>query len=86
MAIRGWKCQGCNQFVSTQPWCCPTCRKEICDMCFDKYAHCKDCAGRFTDDQLIHAANAQGFDFEEHTNEPRMIRLAGACRFKLELL
>ncbi len=63
--IRGWKCEGCNKFAADEPWCCPTCRREICDTSFDKYAHCKHCSSAFTDAQLIHAANSQGYNFEE---------------------
>lgn len=67
MAIRGWLCETCKRFASGQPWCCPTCRKETCEKCFDSYAHCRECAKKFTATQLIHAANSQGFDFEQES-------------------
>ena len=63
--IRGWICETCGKGSRTQPWNCPTCRKEVCECCFDSYAHCSQCAMKFTESQLIHAANAQGFDFDE---------------------
>lgn len=64
MSIKGWMCETCKRFSSAQPWCCPTCREEVCDRCFDTYAHCKSCSRKFTVTQLIHAANSQGFDFD----------------------
>lgn len=67
MAIRGWICFGCGRGVAERPWCCPTCRAEVCDFCFSRYAHCKTCAAKLTKSQMIHAANAQGFDFDTPT-------------------
>ncbi len=64
MPLRGWQCETCKRFSLDRPWCCPTCRTEICDTCFDRYAHCKGCTAKSTDDQLIHAANSQGWSFD----------------------
>lgn len=64
MARRGWICDGCNAGVVGEPWKCPTCRNETCGRCCGKYAHCNPCSEKYKDDDLIHAANSQGWEFE----------------------
>lgn len=62
--VTGWICEGCEQFVRSQPWDCPGCKKEICDNCFYATAHCEQCAEGKTDNELAIAANAVGWEFE----------------------
>lgn len=66
MTYRAWVCESCShgQKARLNVWNCPGCGKEICESCFDRYAHCKPCAAGKTDEELRQAANAKGHDFE----------------------
>ena len=61
---KGWQCEGCNRFSESEPWKCPGCKKEICDGCFDTYAHCKVCTKILTKEALISKANSEGWEFD----------------------
>jgi hypothetical protein len=62
----GWQCDSCGKVDSKQPWNCPTCGKEVCEYCFERYAHCKECSQKALRTlDLIRRANAHGWDFDE---------------------
>jgi len=63
MSYLAWICEGCGKPDTARPWNCPTCHKEVCEKCFDKYAHCKECSARLKDSEMISAGEAEGFDF-----------------------
>lgn len=67
MAKLVWQCETCEEGHTFyyQIWICPGCEKEICENCFDRFAHCKECAKGKTDKELIDAANKLDWDFEE---------------------
>lgn len=63
--IRGWKCDSCGEIDQNgRPWNCPGCDEEVCENCFDSFAHCEMCAAVKTDEELRLAANAAGWNFE----------------------
>lgn len=66
MTYLAWICERCGhgQKFRSNVWNCPGCGKEVCDSCFDRYAHCKECAAGKPDEQLRLAANAAEFDFD----------------------
>lgn len=63
MSYRAWICEGCGKPDATRPCNCPSCRKEVCEHCFDVFAHCKECAAKLTREELVNAGNAEGFEF-----------------------
>lgn len=67
MAKHVWQCETCNECHTFYDniWECPGCRKEICESCFDKFAHCKECAKDKTDKELIAASAIFGWEFDE---------------------
>lgn len=69
MAYRSWVCESCSGLLPFRHsiWNCVECNKEICDHCFDMYAHCKQCSAEKTREELRLAANAKGWDFEKDT-------------------
>lgn len=61
--ISGWKCDSCGRVIDEKydkPWPCPGCGNEVCEYCFDSFAHCETCAAGKTDEELRLAANAAG--------------------------
>ncbi len=43
MSSRQWVCDSCGKsHPSIEPWKCPSCGKEVCERCFDRFAHCKN--------------------------------------------
>lgn len=61
-----WKCDNCEEHRKSRFdfWPCPGCNKEVCEGCFDRFGHCKECSKGKTDEELRLAANATGnFDF-----------------------
>ncbi len=44
-----WKCEGCGNVDTLRPWNCPGCGKEVCEICFDMFMHCKDCVAKELD-------------------------------------
>ena len=76
MTYRVWICETCGQGhkYRADVWDCPSCSNETCEVCFDRYAHCKACSKGKTDEELRLAANATGaFDFEP-SEEPVILR------------
>lgn len=67
MAYVGYVCETCNHPHRSHSniWNCPKCKNETCEACFDRYAHCRSCSVGQSDADLIHAANEEGFEFEE---------------------
>lgn len=65
MASLEWICDTCGAHHPTEPWDCPGCQKEVCESCFWSYAHCPPCTEGKNDSQLLAAANAAGFEFED---------------------
>lgn len=57
---RGWICDACGRGVEIQPWKCPGCGREVCENCFDQYAHCKTCAASKTPNDMELAAIQAG--------------------------
>ena len=60
-----WICETCEAKHKSRNngWDCPGCSREVCESCFDRYAHCKPCSKGKTDEELRLAANTAGFDF-----------------------
>ena len=73
MSYQRWICESCEGMHRTRCsiWTCPGCKKETCDHCFDRYAHCKTCATGRSHEELRLAANATNdFDFEPVKERP----------------
>ncbi len=68
MTYRVWICERCKGHHTNRNniWDCVRCNKECCESCFDRYAHCKDCAGNKSNVELCNYANERGYDFEPH--------------------
>ncbi len=66
MSYRAWFCESCERPNRREwdIWECPGCKKETCEHCFDRYAHCKKCAAGMSHEEMRLAANAAGWDFE----------------------
>lgn len=64
-----WVCDSCNESDESKPWNCPGCGKEVCENCFDSFAHCSRCTDGKTDKELIEAAKLCGFDFDAEEAE-----------------
>lgn len=60
----GYQCDGCKKFTSDIPWNCPGCGVEVCELCFDSYAHCKTCCAYLDDEILKRNAYKFGWDFD----------------------
>lgn len=65
MVYLAWICETCNKSNKNAQdiWNCPSCDKEICENCFDRYAHCYECSKEKSDKELILAASNEGWDF-----------------------
>ena len=65
MAIQRWICERCRAPHRRREhiWDCPGCEIETCEACFDRLAHCRECAKDQLDAALRNAANVAGFDF-----------------------
>lgn len=46
-----WKCDTCHNVYPAEPWKCPVCGKEVCEICFDRYTLCADCGEGKTDEE-----------------------------------
>lgn len=61
-----YSCDNCNTAYgygwSYSIWDCPGCGQEVCEDCFDKLAHCKECAEGVAERVLIERANENGYD------------------------
>jgi hypothetical protein len=64
--IKGWKCDSCGTISPEEPWNCPSCGKEVCESCLDRFMLCKDCSKGKTSLECKEIAIKAGyFDREE---------------------
>lgn len=66
----GWIC-ACGTFGTSEPWGCPGCGTEVCEVCFDIYMHCRKCSESQPDKSLIKAAAEQMYcvEFDNDDND-----------------
>jgi len=48
-----WRCDSCEEIDNAEPWLCPNCDKEVCENCFWEYMHCKECAEKESNKEIL---------------------------------
>ncbi len=65
MFVARFICESCerpNERMS-DVWLCPGCKKEVCENCFDSFAHCSSCSRSMSQSALLKSARDAGWEF-----------------------